>query len=102
MKVADDYGINELQSSDSSDDEDCPKKAVPMWAVPQNINKTVAEQEYRLLRDKDFDVDQLFPPEELLVMPDLDRIFRHHKKKRFYKRTSSAQWNSPILKKNNL
>lgn len=98
LRVADNYDIGDLNELDSSDDEDCPKKVVPVWAAPSNLHKIVTEQEYHLSHNRDFDIEKVFPPEELLNSPDLDKIFRHRKKK-FYKRTSSAQWSSPILKR---
>jgi inner centromere protein len=98
LNVADSYDIAGLHSSDSSDDEDCPKKVVPMWAAPTNLNKLLAEQEYRVSHDRNFNVENIFPPDQLLITPQLERIFRI-RSKRFNKRTSSAQWSSPILKK---
>lgn len=98
MRVADNYDIAELSSEDSSDDEDCPKKTVPMWAAPMNLNSIISEQEHLVSRDDEFDVDKIFPPNELLQPPKLEKIFRRAKR-RFFKRTSSAQWTSPMLKK---
>lgn len=95
LVVADNYDITELDSGDSSDDEDCPKKTVPMWAAPSNLHRIMAEQECLATQRT---VERIFPPEELLLTPDLSKIF-HRTKKRFFKRTSSAQWTSPILKK---
>lgn len=69
-----------------------------MWAAPANLNRLLSEQELVISHDNDFDVEKIFPPDELLQMPDLQRIFRRSKK-RFFKRTSSAQWTSPMLKK---
>ncbi|XP_019864046.1 PREDICTED: inner centromere protein A-like [Amphimedon queenslandica] len=94
LLVADNnYDIAELSSDDSSDDEDCPKKTVPMWAAPMNLNRIISEQERT-----DHDIDSIFPPTDLLQSPNLGKIFGFSKR-RFLKRTSSAQWTSPMLKK---
>ena len=31
-KTEEDYGIDDVNTDDSTDDEDCPKKVVPAWA----------------------------------------------------------------------
>jgi hypothetical protein len=45
------------------------------------------------------DIAKIFPPEQLLKDIDLARIFKF-KRKRFFQRSSSAHWNSPLYKKN--
>lgn len=92
---ADNYNIDELASDESSDDEDDPKKAVPMWAAPINLLETIKKQE---TDDALSTANDVFPPEELLQSPNLAKIFPQIKR-RFFKRTSSAQWSSPMLKK---
>ncbi len=88
------YDITELSDDDSTDDEDQPKKPVPMWAHPHILNNWMVLQEDH----QKFDVAQIFPPDQLLQMPDLAKIFKV-KRRRFYHRSSSAQWDSPMLKK---
>ena len=90
LAVADDYGLSDLESDQSTDDEDAPKKAVPLWAASENISKAMRIQ-------NDDTAQSIFPPEELLKSPDLAKIFPKLRK-RFFKRTSSAQWTSPMLK----
>ena len=93
----DNYDIEGLRSDDSTDDDECPRKQIPAWAQPQFLNTWVQNQEEEVRRNM-IDVTQVFPPEELLREPDLARIFRK-KRKRFFDRTSSAHWTSPMLKK---
>ncbi len=91
------YDITELSGDDSTDDEDQPRKPVPVWAHPHILNKWMLLQEERL-NNQVIKVSQIFPPEQLLKVPDLGRIFKV-KRRRFYHRSSSAQWDSPLLKK---
>ena len=93
----DNYDIGNLNSEDSTDDDECPRKQIPTWAQSQFLNTWIQSQEEEMGRNM-IDIARLFPPEELLREPDLARIFRK-KRKRFFDRTSSAQWTSPMLKK---
>lgn len=93
----DNYDIANLNSDDSTDDDECPRKQIPAWAQPQFLNTWIQSQEEEVRRNM-IDITHLFPPEELLKEPDLAKIFRK-KRKRFFDRTSSAQWTSPMLKK---
>ncbi|KAK6170707.1 hypothetical protein SNE40_019029 [Patella caerulea] len=84
-----DYNINDLHSDDSTDDEDAPRKKIPMWAQGTNLKAALINQEYHPPR-----LDVIFP-----VLPDLDLNDVFIKRKpRFNKRTSSAVWDSPMLK----
>ena len=91
------YNISDISSDDSTDDESCPKKKVPVWAAPAAINQVMKEQDMLVHRDGSIP-DHIFPPEELLLTPDLAVIFKK-KRKRFYVRSSSAHWNSPLIKR---
>ncbi len=57
-------------------------------------------QEDDLQHDR-VDITAIFPPEQLLRDPDLGKIFRK-KRQRFYERSSSAHWNSPMYKKSRI
>ncbi|KAB7504163.1 Inner centromere protein, partial [Armadillidium nasatum] len=91
-KSAEDYGINDLRSDDSTDDECAPKKTIPNWAGGNMLRKQLFYQEHIPP-----DLDAVFPPNVLLQMPDLSKIFAK-RRSRFYKRTSSAVWNTPPYK----
>ena len=95
-----DYDINDLGSGDSTDEEDCPKKQVPVWAHSTPLRHVVLKQE-EMVVNKDLDPCNIFPPTELLKGVDLARIFKQ-KRKRFYQRSSSAHWTSPLLKRGRL
>ena len=88
-----DYGLD-LQSDDSTDEEDDPRKPIPLWAQDNNLMPTIERQEERPLNASmavfSRDADPV----------NLGRIFKT-KKQRFFKRTSSAQWSSPPTKKVN-
>ncbi|XP_064396891.1 inner centromere protein-like isoform X2 [Halichondria panicea] len=94
------YDIANLSASDSTDDDEDPKKELPMWAHPDALNAMMQSQEDDMNRNR-VDIAKIFPPEQLLRDPNLGKIFRR-KRQRFYQRTSSAHWNSPILKKNRI
>ena len=91
------YNISDLSSDDSTDDESCPKKKVPKWAASTSVNRVMSDQESRVKQHPDIS-DRIFPPEELLLNPDLSNMFKK-KRKRFYERSSSAHWTSPLIKK---
>ena len=97
LVASDNYDIHNLNSEDESEDEDCPSKPVPQWAAHNNIKQVMKEQEY-FVNHGLLDVEKIFSPEELLLEPELANIFGHVKR-RFFKRTSSACWTSPMLKK---
>ncbi|KGL74913.1 Inner centromere protein, partial [Tinamus guttatus] len=82
---ANNYGMD-LNSDDSTDDEDDPRKPVPSWADGSQLNEAVLHQYYHPVN-----VDQLFG---LIASPNLEDIFGKSKP-RYFKRTSSAVWHSP-------
>ncbi|XP_047483678.1 inner centromere protein A-like isoform X2 [Penaeus chinensis] len=89
---ANNYDIGDIKSDDSTDDESAPKKRIPAWAQGSQLKLSLINQEYNPPA-----MDGIFPPEELLTMPDLSQIFSIQRR-RFFKRTSSAIWNTPPSK----
>ncbi|XP_074951438.1 inner centromere protein-like isoform X2 [Phalacrocorax aristotelis] len=79
------YGMD-LNSDDSTDDENDPRKPVPAWADGYQLNQAILHQYYHPVN-----VDQLFG---LIPSPKLEDIFGKSKP-RYFKRTSSAVWHSP-------
>ena len=59
------YDIDDLSSEDSTDDESCPKKLIPLWARPSVLNEVMLAQEEGV-NCKSVDIDKIFPPEQLL------------------------------------
>ncbi|XP_064455945.1 inner centromere protein A-like [Ornithodoros turicata] len=85
----DNYGIDDFNSGDETDDEDVPRKVVPLWAQGRILQKHIARQ----YRDGWVNED-LFGE---LVDINLSSVFRT-KRRIFDKRTSSAVWTSPIAR----
>ncbi|CAC5383416.1 INCENP [Mytilus coruscus] len=83
------YDISGLKSDDSTDDEDAPKKRIPPWASGPNLKAALINQHYHP-PDLESMFDEISPP-------DLNELFVK-KKARFNKRTSSAHWDSPIMR----
>jgi len=82
------YGLDDLHSDDSTDEEDEPRKPIPSWAQGENLKAIIAEQEDRPLNSSMAVFSGSSDP------VDLTKIFKR-KRQRFFKRTSSAQWSSP-------
>ncbi|KAM3854402.1 inner centromere protein-like [Vipera latastei] len=82
-----DYGMD-LNSDDSTDDESQPRKPIPLWASGVQLNEAVTYQYYNPP-----DIDRFFG---LISSPKLENIF-YKSKPRYFKRTSSAVWQSPPL-----
>eukprot|EP00092_Neocalanus_flemingeri_P031247 GFUD01033940.1.p1 GENE.GFUD01033940.1~~GFUD01033940.1.p1 ORF type:complete len:1019 (-),score=263.31 GFUD01033940.1:103-3159(-) len=85
-KDEDNYGLDDLNSGEDTDDEDCPRKVVPKWAEGTQLRTALLKQCYM-----GPDLDLIFANVE---MPDLGTMFEQQRK-RFYKRTSSAVWGTP-------
>ncbi|XP_062823540.1 inner centromere protein isoform X2 [Anolis carolinensis] len=81
----DDYGMD-LNSDDSTDDESRPRKPIPAWASGNQLTQAVMHQYYN-----PSNVRRLFG---VVKSPNLEEIF-YKSKPRYFKRTSSAVWNSP-------
>ncbi|CAM9480632.1 unnamed protein product [Bubo scandiacus] len=79
------YGLD-LNSDDSTDDESQPRKPIPAWATGNLLSQAVTHQYYNPPN-----VDALFG---VIASPKLEDIF-YKSKPRYFKRTSSAVWNSP-------
>ncbi|NWY61850.1 INCE protein, partial [Chionis minor] len=79
------YGMD-LNSDDSTDDENEPRKPVPAWADGSQLDRAIVHQYYHLVN-----VEQIFG---LIPSPKLEDIFGKSKP-RYFKRTSSAVWHSP-------
>ncbi|KFQ89909.1 Inner centromere protein, partial [Phoenicopterus ruber ruber] len=79
------YGLD-LNSDDSTDDESQPRKPIPAWATGNQLSQAVIRQYYNPPN-----VDALFG---VIASPKLEDIF-YKSKPRYFKRTSSAVWNSP-------
>ncbi|XP_033012618.1 inner centromere protein [Lacerta agilis] len=79
------YGMD-LNSDDSTDDESQPRKAIPAWATGNLLSQAIIHQYY-----KPVDTTALFG---VVKSPKLEEIFKKSKP-RYFKRTSSAVWNSP-------
>ncbi|NXG76802.1 INCE protein, partial [Baryphthengus martii] len=79
------YGMD-LNSDDSTDDESQPRKPIPAWATGNQLSQAVIRQYYNPPN-----VDAIFGA---IASPRLEDIF-YKSKPRYFKRTSSAVWNSP-------
>ncbi|XP_069713259.1 inner centromere protein [Phaenicophaeus curvirostris] len=79
------YGLD-LNSDDSTDDESHPRKPIPAWASGNLLSQAVIRQYYNPPN-----IDELFGA---IPSPKLEDIF-YKNKPRYFKRTSSAVWNSP-------
>ncbi|XP_067322355.1 inner centromere protein-like [Anolis sagrei] len=80
-----DYGMD-LNSDDSTDDENEPRKPIPLWAIGLHLTQAVTDQYYNPP-----DINRLFG---VILSPKLEDIF-YKSKPRYFKRTSSAVWQSP-------
>ncbi|XP_009556879.2 inner centromere protein [Cuculus canorus] len=85
MENPNNYGLD-LNSDDSTDDESHPRKPIPAWASGNLLSQAVIRQYYNPPN-----IDELFGA---IASPKLEDIF-YKNKPRYFKRTSSAVWNSP-------
>ena len=89
------YGIDDLSSGDSTDEEDRPKKPIPPWAKGDKLRVIMAAQEEGVYCGS-VNPSLIFPLVELMKDVNLAQIFKV-KRKRFFHRSSSAKWDSPVL-----
>lgn len=81
------YDIQDLSSSDDTEDEETTTKSIPSWAQPLQLKRAILEQEGR-----NWNAESIFPPPQLPI--DLVRIFGR-KRTRYHHRTSSVNWDTP-------
>eukprot|EP00117_Sycon_ciliatum_P021365 scpid22883/ scgid18752/ len=86
------YDIDDMESDDPTDDEESPRRKIPKWAQQGPLKRALIDQEI----SGDI-ADQLFPVTDLET-PNLTRIFQRERQ-RYLKRTSSAIWSSPLVKR---
>ncbi|XP_046900073.1 inner centromere protein isoform X2 [Hypomesus transpacificus] len=79
------YGMDQ-NSDDSTDDESAPRKPIPSWAEGLSLKQSMMKQYFNPLN--------LHSYFGVIEEPRLENIF-DKSKPRFFKRTSSAVWNSP-------
>lgn len=94
IKTYEDYNINNLNSGDETDDEEQPRKPIPLWAKnPQLVQKA----QYQAMKMINF--TRLFQSSSSseIVLEDIFKI----KRKNFTERSSSANWNSPPVWRTN-
>uniref|UniRef100_A0A915PQ48 dolichyl-P-Glc:Glc1Man9GlcNAc2-PP-dolichol alpha-1,3-glucosyltransferase n=1 Tax=Setaria digitata TaxID=48799 RepID=A0A915PQ48_9BILA len=86
--VGNNYDVDSISSGDETDDEENPRKPIPLWAQGEQLKNTLRTQ----VIQPPIDPDAFFGP---VRTPMLDKIFaRNHT--RYNKRTSSAVWTSPM------
>ncbi|XP_066928396.1 inner centromere protein A-like [Clytia hemisphaerica] len=84
------YDIDDLNSDDSTDDEAEPCRRIPSWAQGIELKSQLLYQFHNQVDPDDIFINCMEPCR-------LDKIFLRNKE-RYFKRTSSAHWDSPILK----
>ena len=89
-KNPDNYDISDIRSDESTDDDERPRKKIPLWAQGSALKAAILNQ----FSDKHI-ADRLFGE---IALPKLEEIFKR-KRKRFFVRSSSAFWDSPPIKK---
>jgi len=85
----DNYVIDDLASDDETDDEENPRKKIPLWAEKQQLRPALVKQTY-----KPPNLAELFG---VIEAPDLTHIFTNVVKKKYIRRGSSGIWDCPIL-----
>uniref|UniRef100_A0A8C5H1Q4 Inner centromere protein ARK-binding domain-containing protein n=1 Tax=Gouania willdenowi TaxID=441366 RepID=A0A8C5H1Q4_GOUWI len=85
-KNLENYGMDQ-NSDDSTDDESAPRKPIPSWAEGHHLQQIIMKQYFN---PPGFDA--FFGA---IKPPKLENIF-YKSKPRYFKRTSSAVWHSPL------
>merc|ERR1712173_22588 len=80
----DNYNIDDLRSDEDTDDDECPRKKIPLWATGREQKKALLAQHYNPP-----DVNLIFEVQE--ATPNLEEIFGSSKRN-YTKRTSSMNW----------
>nr|XP_039262695.1 inner centromere protein A-like isoform X1 [Styela clava] len=83
------YNIDDIASDDSTDDDENPRKVVPRWSKGPMLRSQIIKQYYN---PPDLKITFRNALEEM----KLEKIFGGSKS-RYFKRTSSAHWDSPIM-----
>jgi len=84
------YSIDDLNSDDSTDDESEPCKRIPSWAQGIELKTQLIYQFHNNINPENIFTHCMEPCR-------LEKIFLKNKE-RYFKRTSSAHWDSPLLK----
>ena len=88
LKNADNYDVSDLRSEDDTDDEEEPSKPIPQWAKEPFLSQKAQLQSTQMIN-----FTKLFKASSSQAIV-LDSIFKL-KRKKFYERSSSANWSSP-------
>ena len=88
------YGIDDLNYEDETDDEEEPRKPIPEWARDEHVKATAMRQARRLVH-----FTRLFKQcaQDEIVLENIFQI----KKRTFQQRSSSADWSSPPVWRTN-
>ncbi|CAB3407997.1 unnamed protein product [Caenorhabditis bovis] len=81
----DDYGIHDLNSNDETDNEDEPRKKIPVWADFKQVRAVIRQQ----LKNPPINIQEFCGE-----LPKLDLRIIFGKELKTQKRGSSAVWNS--------
>uniref|UniRef100_A0A8R1Y0W7 INCENP_ARK-bind domain-containing protein n=1 Tax=Onchocerca volvulus TaxID=6282 RepID=A0A8R1Y0W7_ONCVO len=86
--IGNNYDVESISSNDETDDEENPRKPIPFWAQGERLQNALWKQ----VVQPPIDPDAYFGP---VRTPMLNKIFARNRT-RYTKRTSSAQWSSPM------
>uniref|UniRef100_A0A0R3RGQ0 INCENP_ARK-bind domain-containing protein n=1 Tax=Elaeophora elaphi TaxID=1147741 RepID=A0A0R3RGQ0_9BILA len=86
--IGNNYDVESISSNDETDDEENPRKPIPLWAQGERLKNALRKQ----VAQPSIDPDVYFGP---VRTPMLDKIFARNRT-RYNKRTSSAVWTSPM------